>query len=412
MKRQLTKNDIGRKNLNSLSIFNATSHLWFDGGLWLIYFQHQGVTLFQVGILEAILHIVAVASDLPIGVFADRFGWKLSLSLGSLLGVGYTSIALFGHGFWWFAVAFACRGLQVTFTNGSDSSLAYESAVWAGMKEQYLKISGRMFAISLVSLGVAEGAGGALAHFSWASIYIAFTVANLTSFVVLQTLREPRHDHVADVREHSSITKIAADAYQFARKSPVFLWWILLSATISGFVASFSFYGQSMLIHAGWSLIGIGILTGTENGLGALAASLSDRASRRVGQIHLFLWASVLVSAGLLLFAWLPGLVAASGYILASVAGAFFEPMIDQGLNQVIPTGQRATLLSVNSTAFSLFMIVGFPMFGALAEHFGLAPAAKLASIVGCIVILATTLLWRALVTNNRSNEVQRDPAS
>lgn len=395
MRRHLTKHDIGRRNLKSLYIFNATSRLWFDGGLWLIYFQHQGVTLFQVGVLEAILHIVAVASDLPIGVFADRFGWKLSLSLGSLLGVGYTSIALFGHGFWWFAVAFTCRGLQVTFTNGSDSSLAYESAVWAGMKGRYLKISGRMFAIGLVSLGVAEGAGGALAHFSWASIYVAFTVANLISFVVLLTLREPRHDYVGDEREHPSIVKITTDAYQFARKSPAFLLWIMLSATMSGFIASFSFYGQSLLVHAGWSLIGIGILTGTENGLGALAASLSEQASQRIGQMHLFLWISVLVSVGLLLFAWLPGLVAALGYILASVAGSFMDPLIDQGLNQMIPSGQRATLLSANSTAFSLFMIIGFPMFGALAEHMGLTPAAKLASIAGCAAILATTLLWR-----------------
>lgn len=49
-------------------------------------------------------------------------------------------------------------------------------------------------------------------------------------------------------------------------------------------------------------------------------------------------------------------------------------------------------------------MVVGFLVFGALAELMGLALTAKLASIAGGAALLATRLLWRASAANDESN--------
>lgn len=387
---------IGRSNIRALYAFTVTSHLWFDGGLWVIYFQHRGLSLFDIGLLEALLHIVAVLSDVPVGAIADRFGWKLSLALGTLLGVGYTLTALFSANLWWIAGAFAARGLQVTLTNGSDAAIAYESAVWAQRVHEYRALSGRLLAAGLVSLGIAEALGGVLAHGSWPAVYVAFTLTNLASFVSLLWIKEPRAARVSSSEPpaHPSTLTILRQAARFAASNRPFVQWIVLSGTLFGFIATFGFYGQSLLLHSGWTLVGIGILMGIENGVGAVAATLSDRLTRRWGERRAVTAIGILTSTGLILFAWLPGVFTGVGYLLDSMAGNLADPIINHGLNSLVPSEQRATLLSANSTAFSLFMIIGFPLFGALANHSGLVNAAHVGSVVGALCLLGIIAWW------------------
>ncbi len=384
----------GRKNLIALYAFVATSRFWVDGGIWLVFWQQRGLSLFEVGLLESLLHVVCLVSDVPIGIFADRFGWKLSLLVSAVFGIGYTSLALFSHSFWLAAASFVLRGLQVTFVNGSDTSIAYESAGWAGVQNRYLAISGRLVAISLISMGIAEATGGALAAWSWSAVYVLYTIVNVISFFTVLWVREPREMRKS-VREHASVFSIAHQAVQFAKKSPPFLAWIALSGILFGCIATFAFYGQSLLLHAGYTLVGIGILTGFENGLGALLSSLAEGLVKRMGNKRMVTVSSILAAIGLMLFAWLPGLSLGFGYLLGSIAGNAIEPLIEQGLNQIIPSEQRATLLSFNSTAFSVFMIFGFPLFGWLAQSIGLFHAAQLGSVIGVIAILGVTYWWR-----------------
>lgn len=427
---------MGRRNLLALYAFTATSRLWFDGSLWLLYWQHKGISLFDVGILEAILHLVCLVVDVPIGIFADRFGWKLSLFGSAFFGVLYCSLALFGSTFLWAALAFAARGVQITLTNGADTAIAYESAKLAGLADKYQRISGRLMAIMLVAMAVAEASGGALAGWSWDSVYVAFALANVISMIAIAGLREPRasiqephtithgtersadlrgeEPHVAlyDVQphsvkdegeqhkvEHDSAWTIAKDAVRFARESPIFLKWLLYSAMLSGFLATFSFYGQSLLLHNGWSLLGIGILSGVENGFGAAMALVSERVTKWLGEERTTMFTAMLGSLGLLLFAFIPGVASGIGYLTGSAAGNLADPLIDKELNQVIPSRQRATLLSANSTSFSLFMIVLFPLFGLAATHIGLIRAAEYGSLIGlvCIIVTAWILHYKGV---------------
>lgn len=409
----------GRRNLSALYTYTGASRLWFDGGVWVIYWQHQGISIFQVGLLEALLHVVAVLSDVLLGVFADRFGWKVALSASALCGVMYCAISLVAHGFLLAALAFAFRGLQVTLANGSDSALMYESAVVAGLSDRYLTISGRMVAIGLVSMGVAEMVGATVATWSWSALYLAFLGANLASLVAVLWIREPRDwavvakCHVSDEPEagvradnvylsmpvvdpvlHRFALAIAVDAIRFARHNAAFARWIVLSGTLSGFLATFAFYGQSLLRETGWTLIAIGVLSAFENGLGAVASVRTARLVERIGERRTIGTAGGLAVIGLLLFAWVPGLGAGLGFLVNSVAGNVADPVIDLGLNRIVPTQQRATLLSFNSTAFSLFMVVVFPLFGLLAAHIGIVRTAEIASVVGAVAILLVTWWW------------------
>lgn len=69
-------------------------------------------------------------------------------------------------------------------------------------------------------------------------------------------------------------------------------------------------------------------------------------------------------------------------------------PVQSEQLNSLIPSGQRATLISVNSMFFSVAMILVFPLAGALADMYGLTVV-----LVGIGLALAVfTAVWNKVL--------------
>lgn len=376
-----------RRNLVLLYVFQITSHFWFDGALWVIYWQHRGLSLFEVGLLEALLHLVSLTLDIPMGIVADRIGWKYALMLSSLAGAGYGVCSLLPTPAIAAFLAFGLRGLQITLSSGSDMALTFETVQAAGRTAEYQRISGRMMAAQLVGVGAAEAMGGWIAAHSWTWVYLSFTGANVLALGITLCLKMPTgqfsQTHQDDIRQ--SLWRIVQNAATFAGKNSSYRKWIAYSAILSGCISIFVFYGQSFLHESGWSTTGIGILTGFECGLSAIASLGSTWVTKRIRAPGL----GIITAVGMTLFAWLPGVSKALGYLLTQASGSTSEPLIDWRLNQLVPTANRATLLSANSTAFSIFMVVLFPLFGLLAGHIG---------SVQTYHIVSTTLLLFTIV--------------
>src|SRR5258708_40346663 len=57
--------------------------LWVP--IWVVFLQRKGLSLTQIGILEAIAWILAAACEVPTGLIADRWGRKASIAIGTFL---------------------------------------------------------------------------------------------------------------------------------------------------------------------------------------------------------------------------------------------------------------------------------------------------------------------------------------
>lgn len=84
-------------------------------------------------------------------------------------------------------------------------------------------------------------------------------------------------------------------------------------------------------------------------------------------------------------------------YSVVFAAAEFFNaalyPVQSEQLNALIPSGQRATLISVNSMFFSVAMIVLFPLVGVAADRCGLV--AVLAAVGAALLVF--TCVWNVL---------------
>ena len=63
-------------------------------------------------------------------------------------------------------------------------------------------------------------------------------------------------------------------------------------------------------------------------------------------------------------------------------------------LNKMIPSEQRATLISINSMFFSIGMIIIFPIAGLLADYFGLGRIFAGISVILVLFVLILEKDW------------------
>lgn len=81
--------------------------------------------------------------------------------------------------------------------------------------------------------------------------------------------------------------------------------------------------------------------------------------------------------------------VAAAALMCAGFANAALYPIQSDSLNALIPSEQRATLISVDSMCFSIAMIVLFPLAGAFADRWGLKTVLLLLGVILLLFLLA-----------------------
>ena len=95
---------------------------------------------------------------------------------------------------------------------------------------------------------------------------------------------------------------------------------------------------------------------------------------------------------------WWP--LALLGGIMAQCAESLLELRLDASLNDDFPSDQRATLVSVSSMVYSLFMIAASPVSGAVGDAFGSQWSFWTLGIALLILTLAGGTIYRILFKN------------
>lgn len=98
---------------------------------------------------------------------------------------------------------------------------------------------------------------------------------------------------------------------------------------------------------------------------------MSEKVFNRFGA-RVAIIASVVIAASICCFVFNNVWIAVIMLSVAGFCNSLLYPIQLVCLNRLIPSGQRATLISVNSMFFSIAMIIIFHVTGFLADRFGL----------------------------------------
>ena len=348
-----------KQQLRRLYAVTAISSLQIAGASWVALLAARGFSLAEIGFAEGVFHLVSFLFEVPSGVIADVFGRKKSMVASQCMFAAASAAMLLSRSMGGVCLAMALSALGYNFASGSREALAYESLKACGREEAYQQFAVNDLTLWRVGSALATLCAGFALWLGPRAAYgvdLAFALLGLCPALMLQ---EPECSTPASGHPALRIREAVRESIAFILHSPKALRLMLCNAAVGAVATMLLYLLQARLPALGLPALFVLGLSGT---LGAQSARFARRLSFR----PLALLCAGGVFAGTLLAAapCLP--VAFAGGFLAGMLDDLLDVRSDVVLNGMVPSAQRATLVSVSSLTFSLVMLAAAPLMGAV----------------------------------------------
>ena len=394
-----------RKNIGLMAGVEFFAFLGITS-FWILFLSQNGMSLWQIGLLESIFHATSVICEIPSGMLADRFSYKTNLYLSRIAGIVSSILMLAGQGnFWVYALAMMISAWSYNFDSGTSAAMVYDSSVEAGLKERYLSISSFMSGVAEATRSLGTVWAGFFVH---GQLHLTYYIMIGTSIIVLfltWMLKEPSVK--AEKAERLTMKKIIWAVKEELQRNPSLFIWMILSQIIGTLMCMFYFYYQNQLPDlSSWQISAVMLLGSLLN---IVAVYLASKIGKRYSALKLFPILVLLTGGTYLLSYFGTPLIYILIYWLSNALYALFQPIFDNDLQKRLPSEVRATMLSVYSMMFSLSMIIIFPLTGWLIDYLGFVVAFL---CLGLVLVLASFLLFFILKEMARALELKENVIS
>ncbi|KGP71693.1 MFS transporter [Pontibacillus yanchengensis] len=361
-----------KTNIRFIYLYIFFAQLFFDRALWVIYLSDSGLSMTQIGIVEALMHVAVVLFEIPTGMIADLYGRKVSLLIGNVLSIGYGGLMLVSDSFSLFGVALMTLGLCMTFQSGAEEALAYDTLKEQGQEHQYTRVFGNMTALALLSLSVAKLAGGWMAEISWELVYGAIVVVHVIALVPIFFLHEPEREkketNVNWIKQWRGQLKEGAAIW---RNNPTIHIPIAFFVMVVTSIVILTFYGQEYFTRIGYSATTIGVIFTAEGLLGVVMAKVAHRLEQRWKFFTITYYGYALYLGFFLLYIWSPNWAIVLSFLIMSQLVTLYEPIFSNFIQNKLESHVRSTFFSMISVVESFFIMILFPLFGYMVDTIG-----------------------------------------
>jgi MFS family permease len=389
----------------TLQLFNtlAASLIW---GINTLFLLDAGLNNLEAFAANAFFTAGFVLFEIPTGVVADLRGRRLSYLLGLLTLAISTALYLFMwyvHApFWAWAIASLFLGLGFTFLSGAFEAWLADALDHAGFKETLESVLARGEIVEGSAMLVGSVAGGVIAQATNLGVpYViraVLLVLNLIfAFALMHDVGFTPAKGKRATEEIKSILR--ASIKHGLGNRPVR--WIMFTAPFTGGVTIYAFYAmQPYLLElygnsSAYSIAGLAaaIVAGAQIAGGLLVPYVSRVFARRTTVILVCHVISVIVLA---LIGFVPNFwVAVSLLVLWGLMFSAVTPIRQGYLNALIPSQQRATVLSFDSMFGSTGGVVIQPVLGKAADVWGYPFSYQLCAVFQVFAIPFTLLAHR-----------------
>ena len=361
----------------------AASLIW---GINTIFLLDAGLSNLEAFAANAFFTAGMVLFEIPTGVVADTAGRRLSYLLGTVTlsasTLLYVLLWQIEAPFWAWAVVSMLIGLGYTFFSGAVEAWLVDALTATGFTGSIDSVFGRGQVVSGAAMLGGSVAGGFIAEQS--SLAVPFLLRGLILLVMFVAAFALMHDlgfaPVKGGRITTEVRNVAAASIEHGWRAPA-VKWLMLESLAAGGVGIYAFYAlQPYLLElygdpGAYQIAGLvaAIVAGAQIVGGLVAPWIRQRLERRTSALLLL---AVLNVATLALI----GLADSFWAVLALIVvwGLLFSasmPIRRAYLNGLIPSRQRATILSFDSLMSSSGGVWTQPVLGRAADLWGYAPS-------------------------------------
>jgi len=364
--------------LTLLSTF-ASSFIW---GINTLFLLDAGLSIAQAFIANAFFTAGEVLFEIPTGIVADTRGRRMSFLMGTatlfLTTLAYLWLWRIHGPFWAWAVVSMLLGLGFTFFSGATEAWLVDGLKAAGYKGELEAAFGKGSIATGIAMLTGTVAGGFVAQYTNLGVpYIMRIVAlGLTFLIAIFFMHDEGFKPKARTSFFREVGDVFTESITFGiKKAPIR--WMMLSGLFSGGVGIYGFYAmQPYLLQlygptAGFGIAGISaaMVAGAQIVGGLIVPYAGKLFAKRTS---VFITCNIISVIALTLI----GLVGNFWFVLATLAvwAIVFSavmPVRQSYLNGLIPSEQRATILSADNMLTSLGGVIAQPALGKTAEVYG-----------------------------------------
>ena len=309
-------------------------------GLYLLWWvQEKQLSPAVVAASMAAGDLLLMALEVPTGWFADRFGYRRSLILGSILQVAGMICCWLADGIPGLVAACLLVAVADAFRSGADQALLYRTCVAIGREPEFQRIEARARAVQVVTLAVLIVGGGAIvATWGFAAGWLAEATLCACGCAIACAMVEPPACEDDDENASSASSERGA---RIPWRTAVIV--ILPLAVLDAAAQSGSFLLQTTGERGPWEVTPLVALITLADATGSALATQLPAAGARAQLVAVAI-GSLLVAVGLTLPA---ALVPAT--ITLSFGTGVLHPLRAAAIQRMASDGVRARAASVAS---------------------------------------------------------------
>jgi MFS family permease len=397
----------------------AASFIW---GINTIFLLDAGLSNLEAFGANAFYTAGMVLFEVPTGIVADTVGRRASYLLGTVTLTASTLLYVLlwqmGAPFWQWALVSMLLGLGFTFFSGAVEAWLVDALSATGFKGELEAVFGRGQMVSGAAMLTGSVAGGFIAQQT--SLGVPFVLRGVILAVMFAVAFKLMHDvgfsPARGGRPLAEMRKIASASIDHGWRVPAVKWLMVESLFVGG-VGFYVFYAlQPYLLELygdpeAYQVAGLvaAIVAGAQI-LGGMAAPRIRRLfARRTSALMATAGAGV-VTLGLI------GIVESFWGVLALIVvwGLLFAatmPIRQTYLNGLIPSRQRATILSFDSLMGSTGGVWSQPLLGRAADVWGYAPSYLMSAGISALALPTLALSRRQDAEGDMVEVDQAQPA-
>jgi len=335
-------------------------------GILLPFFLTWGkLTFIEVMFLQSYFTVMILVFEVPCGAIADYISRKFSLLLGALT----TAFAALIYGsypnIFIFAIGETLWAFGAALTSGTDQAFIYDTLRKLGRENDISKIMARNRSFQLLGIGISAPIGSLIgAYFSlnlvMSLIFFPFIIATLISL----TLKEPNND--LDRKKTEKYFTVVRSGFTELTKNKILRLLAFEMIITESFVFFLIWTYQLYLEALSVQLIFFGLISTSMTIIQILFNNVVTALKNKINNKRRFLQAyTIIPGIGFILMSLIYLIPVSIPLILIVIGFGFTRSLIFvKGINRLIETENRATVISTINMIASLLRAILYPLVG------------------------------------------------
>ena len=397
----------------------AASFIW---GINTIFLLDAGLTNLEAFAANAFFSAGMVLFEVPTGIVADTIGRRMSYLLGTVTLTASTLLYVLlwqiEAPFWLWAIASMLLGLGFTFFSGAVEAWLIDALDATGFQGEVEAVFGRGQIVTGAGMLSGSVAGGFIA--AQTNLGVPFVLRALVLAVMFVVAFRMMHDvgftPAQSGRPLAEMRKIAAASIEYGWRRPA-VKWLMVESLFTGGVGIYGFYALQPYLLELYGDPDAYQIAGLSAAIVAGAQILGGWSAPRIRRLFRRRTSALLVTAGLsTLTLVLIGIVDSFVGVVALtvVWGLLFAatvPIRQAYINGLIPSPQRATILSFDSLMSSTGGVWTQPVLGRAADVYGYGPSYLITSGISLLALPALAMSRRENAPADSAERLETEPA-